>query len=314
MLPKKIFCPKCLLPERDHAFRDDLIDFYNFIIKNLKKEKILTYETYKKYYKLKKISMLHFSKRKEESSKEYYEVLFGEIQSFFFSENINSQLFSIYTLYSVYYTQVTNTFYQINTILEFLKGVNLLILKLTKEKDKEKNIVGACVYSMIKKLKNDEAFSIGVIPGLKSIILNKYGLPIERKENVYTYTKEINNYINELNTQNQKEIKNNQNKEKIKIELDYNMTKKNIINGIKELNFDKEEYTNFINNNYSEIDIYNQGNINNIMNNYNRYFNDVNLKKEDLMWGWGIGDGGWGIGDWAQSPIPNPQSPFIVQN
>ena len=282
MLPKKIFCPKCLLPERDHAFRDDLIDFYNFIIKNLKKEKILTYETYKKYYKLKKISMLHFSKRKEESSKEYYEVLFGEIQSFFFSENINSQLFSIYTLYSVYYTQVTNTFYQINTILEFLKGVNLLILKLTKEKDKEKNIVGACVYSMIKKLKNDEAFSIGVIPGLKSIILNKYGLPIERKENVYTYTKEINNYINELNTQNQKEIKNNQNKEKIKIELDYNMTKKNIINGIKELNFDKEEYTNFINNNYSEIDIYNQGNINNIMNNYNRYFNDVNLKKEDL--------------------------------
>ena len=282
MLPKKIFCPKCLLPERDHAFRDDLIDFYNFIIKNLKKEKILTYETYKKYYKLKKISMLHFSKRKEESAKEYYEVLFGEIQSFFFSENINSQLFSIYTLYSVYYTQVTNTFYQINTILEFLKGVNLLILKLTKEKDKEKNIVGACVYSMIKKLKNDEAFSIGVIPGLKSIILNKYGLPIERKENVYTYTKEINNYINELNTQNQKEIKNNQNKEKIKIELDYNMTKKNIINGIKELNFDKEEYTNFINNNYSEIDIYNQGNINNIMNNYNRYFNDVNLKKEDL--------------------------------
>ena len=282
MLPKKIFCPTCLLPERDHAFRDDLIVFYNFIIKNLKKEKILTYETYKKYYKLKKISMLHFSKRKEESSKEYYEVLFGEIQSFFFSENINSQLFSIYTLYSVYYTQVTNTFYQINTILEFLKGVNLLILKLTKEKDKEKNIVGACVYSMIKKLKNDEAFSIGVIPGLKSIILNKYGLPIERKENVYTYTKEINNYINELNTQNQKEIKNNQNKEKIKIELDYNMTKKNIINGIKELNFDKEEYTNFINNNYSEIDIYNQGNINNIMNNYNRYFNDVNLKKEDL--------------------------------
>jgi len=26
--------------------------------------------------------------------------------------------------------------------------------------------------------------------------------------------------------------------------------------------------------------------------------------------GWGIGDWGLGIGDWAQSPIPNPQSPF----
>jgi len=23
-----------------------------------------------------------------------------------------------------------------------------------------------------------------------------------------------------------------------------------------------------------------------------------------------MGDGGWGIGDWAQSPIPNPQSPI----
>jgi len=24
---------------------------------------------------------------------------------------------------------------------------------------------------------------------------------------------------------------------------------------------------------------------------------------------WGLGIGGLGIGDWAQSPIPNPQSP-----
>jgi len=27
-------------------------------------------------------------------------------------------------------------------------------------------------------------------------------------------------------------------------------------------------------------------------------------------WGLGIGDWGLGIGDLAQSPIPNPQSPF----
>ena len=29
------------------------------------------------------------------------------------------------------------------------------------------------------------------------------------------------------------------------------------------------------------------------------------------MWGLGLGIGAWGlgIGDWAQSPIPNPQSP-----
>jgi len=27
----------------------------------------------------------------------------------------------------------------------------------------------------------------------------------------------------------------------------------------------------------------------------------------DWDWGWGLG-----IGDWAQSPIPNPQSPIII--
>jgi hypothetical protein len=288
MLPKKLFCPKCLLPEREHAFKDDLDNFYNYIIQNLKEGEILTYDAYKKFYKIKKISMLHFSKRKEESAKEYYEVLFGEIQSFFFSDNINSQLFSIYSLYSIYYTQINNTFYQINTILEFLKGVNSLILKLSKEKDKKMNLVGATIFSMIKKMKKDEAFSIGVIPGLKSIILNKYGIPIERKENVYTYTKEINSFINELNSQNsqnsqnQNEKINEEKKGDNKIEIDYELLKKNIVNEIKELNMDNEEYVNYINNNYSENDYYNYGNRNNIMNNYNRYFNDANLKKEDL--------------------------------
>jgi len=281
MLPKKLFCPKCLLPERNQAFKDDLDDFFNYIVTNLKDGELLSYPAYKIYYKNKKFSMLHFSKRKEESAKEYYEVLFGEIQSFFFNENIISKLFSIYTLYSIYYTQLTNTFYQINTILEFLKGVNALILKLSKEKDEKNRQIGATVYSMIKKMKNDEAFSIGVIPGLKSIILNKYGIPIEKKENVYTYTKEINSYINELNSQNQNEQNKDLNSQKNKTDLDYEIIKKNIVNDIKELNFDKEEYVNFINSNYSESGFSNY-NRNNIMYNYNVYINDMNLKKEDL--------------------------------
>jgi hypothetical protein len=33
-----------------------------------------------------------------------------------------------------------------------------------------------------------------------------------------------------------------------------------------------------------------------------------------MQWGLGIGDGGLGIGDWAQSPIPNPQSPSPIPN
>jgi len=31
-----------------------------------------------------------------------------------------------------------------------------------------------------------------------------------------------------------------------------------------------------------------------------------------LKWGLGIGDWGLGIGDWGLGPIPNPQSPYIL--
>ena len=287
MIPKKIFCPKCLLPERDIAFKDDLTDFYNYILENMNKEKktaneiLLSFATYKKLYKDKKISMLHFSKRKEESAKEYYEVLFGEILSFFFNDNIISQLFSIYTLYSIYYTQVTSTFYQVNIILEFLKGVNALINKLIKDKNINVRKIGFTIYNMIKKMKDDDAFSIGVIPGLKSIILNKYLVPIEKKENVYSYTKEINNYMKELKD---KEIQDNNEQniinQKNKNDLDYEIIKKSIINEIKDINMDQDDYINFINTNYFDNDL--NKNSGNLMN-YNKYFiGNTNLKKEDL--------------------------------
>ena len=304
MLPKKLFCPKCLLPERDLAFKDDLTDFYNYIMENITQEKekeknislqnnnLLSYESYKKYYKSKKISMLHFSKRKEESAKEYYEVLFGEILSFFFIDNINSQLFSIYTLYSIYYTQTTSTFYQVNIILEFLKGVNTLIIKLIKNNDITVRKIGFIIYNMIKKMKDDDAFSIGVIPGLKSIILNKYLLPIEKKENVYSYTKEINKFVNELKNKekNDNDNTNNNNginiyEQKNKKELEYDIIKKNIINQIKDINMDKDDYVNFINNNYCENDLNLNINKNDMMN-YNKLLvGNTILKKEDLKQG-----------------------------
>ena len=303
MLPKKLFCPKCLLPERDIAFKDDLSEFYNYIMENITKEKekekniplannnLLSYESYKKYYKSKKMSMLHFSKRKEESAKEYYEVLFGEILSFFFIDNINSQLFSIYTLYSIYYTQTTSTFYQVNIILEFLKGVNTLIIKLIKNNDITVRKIGFIIYNMIKKMKDDDAFSIGVIPGLKSIILNKYLLPIEKKENVYSYTKEINKFVNELKNKEKNENDNTNNnginiyEQKNKKELEYDIIKKNIINQIKDINMDKDDYVNFINNNYCENDLNLNINKNDMMN-YNKLLvGNTILKKEDLKQG-----------------------------
>ena len=303
MLPKKLFCPKCLLPERDIAFKDDLTEFYNYIMENITQEKekeknislqnnnLLSYESYKKYYKSKKISMLHFSKRKEESAKEYYEVLFGEILSFFFIDNINSQLFSIYTLYSIYYTQTTSTFYQVNIILEFLKGVNTLIIKLIKNNDITVRKIGFIIYNMIKKMKDDDAFSIGVIPGLKSIILNKYLLPIEKKENVYSYTKEINKFVNELKNKEKNENDHTNNnginiyEQKNKKELEYDIIKKNIINQIKDINMDKDDYINFINNNYCENDLNLNINKNDMMN-YNKLLvGNTILKKEDLKQG-----------------------------
>ena len=303
MLPKKLFCPKCLLPERDIAFKDDLTDFYNYIMENITQEKekeknislqnnnLLSYESYKKYYKSKKISMLHFSKRKEESAKEYYEVLFGEILSFFFIDNINSQLFSIYTLYSIYYTQTTSAFYQVNIILEFLKGVNTLIIKLIKNNDITVRKIGFIIYNMIKKMKDDDAFSIGVIPGLKSIILNKYLLPIEKKENVYSYTKEINKFVNELKNKEKNDNDNTNNnginiyEQKNKKELEYDIIKKNIINQIKDINMDKDDYVNFINNNYCENDLNLNINKNDMMN-YNKLLvGNTILKKEDLKQG-----------------------------
>ena len=133
-------------------------------------------------------------------------------------------------------------------------------------------------------MKEDDAFSIGVIPGLKSIILNKYLVPIEKKENVYSYTKEINNYIKELKD---KEIKGNNEsniiEQKNKNDFDYEIIKKNIINEIKDLNMDKDDYINFINNNYYDNDF---NKYSGDMMNYNKYFvGNSFLKKEDLKQG-----------------------------
>ena len=133
-------------------------------------------------------------------------------------------------------------------------------------------------------MKEDDAFSIGVIPGLKSIILNKYLIPIEKKENVYSYTKEINNYINELKDK-ENENKNDQSliEQKNKNDLDYEIIKKNIINDIKDINMDKDDYINFINSNYCD-NIFHK-NDEDIMNN-NKYLPGITqLKKEDLKKG-----------------------------
>ena len=165
MIPKKLFSPKCLHPDREVVFNDDLQRFFNYILDKKKivsnKEMIISYSEYKIYYKEKKISMLHFSRSKEENAKEYYECLFGQVQNFFFMKDYKyiAKLFSIYTLYSLYYTQTYPTFYQINLTIEYLNGLNNFI----KEIETLNKEISFEIFSMMKKLKNDNGISIGVI-------------------------------------------------------------------------------------------------------------------------------------------------------
>ena len=75
------------------------------------------------------------------------------------------------------------------------------------------------------------------------------------------------------NEQNINELKN-------KNDLDYEIIKKNIINDIKDMNMDKDDYINFINNNYCD-NIFNK-NYEDMIND-DRYFSgNPQLKKEDL--------------------------------
>ena len=247
MIPKKLFSPKCLHPDREVVFNDDLQRFFNYILDKKKivtnNEVIISYSEYKIYYKEKKISMLHFSRSKEENAKEYYECLFGQIQNFFFMKDYKyiAKLFSIYTLYSLYYTQTYPTFYQINLTIEYLNGLNNFI----KEIETLNKEISFEIFSMVKKLKKDNGISIGVIPGLKTIILNKYGLPIEQKTNVYSDYCSILDYKNKLKNPDLKNKKNQKDPELSQ----YNKLKMNIIKDIKNLDFDKDEYINYLNEN-----------------------------------------------------------------
>lgn len=254
MLPKMLFCPKCLHPDRDLVFKEDLDMLFTYILDQMninsiesENERIFgfTYKQYKVYYNDKRMSMLHYSQSKEENTREYNEVLFGEIQNFLFiplEYNYIHKIYSIFTLYSVYFTQTTHTFYQINTIPDYLFEVNKFIksfAKVNKQIAKE-------MYLMMKKLYNANAFSIGVVMGLKTIILNKYGLPIEQKANVFKDSSDLYNYSKNKNNESESNSS-PQDIESTQLLFNYSHLKQSIVKKIKELDFNQEIYCNFIN-------------------------------------------------------------------
>jgi len=248
------FADKIFLKNQNYDDKINQIDNRN--IKISQTENILNnldYNVFKFFWKEKSMSLLHFCKSKEENYKEYYEVLFGEVQSFLIENDLRRkaeykefiivvQILAIYTLYSLYFTQTTDFFYQINTIPEYLIKINQIIKTLLKVKLIK---IARELLLMVFRLHKAEAFSIRVIPGLKTIILNKYGLPCEQKTNTYNdylhinnsyknlYLKEDNSYLNSLINQ----YKN------LKFDSLFNI--KNVFN---QNEFDKEMYCGYINN------------------------------------------------------------------
>ncbi len=197
--------------------------------------------------------MFHFCKSKEENFKEYYEVLFGEIQSFLIEHNFTRkqeydgyniilQILSIYTLYSIYFTQTQDFFYQINTIPEYLIKINQTISILLKNKFLK---IAKEVLLMVSRLHKVDAFSIGVIPGLKTILLNKYGLPCEQRTNTYNDYMDINNNYKILNLkEDDSDLKNLIQKYK---NLKYDSLN-DIKNSINDTEFNRNMFCEYINN------------------------------------------------------------------
>lgn len=292
MIPKKLFNNKCLHPDRDQVFKDDLDMLYNcylatvlglgtddqimkvgetddmllqasnqkaqFFKLNLSyttsfenPDKFVSYnsdllseldylysmdrlnfEIFKSVWKQKKFTLIHHSKYKEENTIEYYQVLFEQVQLYLFPDNPSNmicKIFAIYCIYSLYHTQPYRIKFQVTTIPECLESINDCIRQV---KLKQKSLF-ITIYSMIDSLQKQQAFKIGVILGLKTIILNKYGLPIELKSDIYSEFKQLfksNSHINNMKESQSKEI------ESFKpILKDYKLAKMSLVNEIKSL-------------------------------------------------------------------------------
>lgn len=77
------------------------------------------------------------------------------------------QIKAVFVLYTIYFTQISNRI----TINIDVKTAYLLIDIATKN---------SLANSLIKRLEESGAFSYGIRVGLKTILLNKRGLPVKR--------------------------------------------------------------------------------------------------------------------------------------
>lgn len=248
MIPKQLFITKRMHPGRARIFKEDLTNLSNLIFKDLNlhdrfayEDSIIkfNYQKYKQFYAELKFSMIHNIRDNKEIREEYYQILYGVIQKFFFDPEYRNhdlfyKLFAIYSLYSIYFTQNSPVFTKITINVEFLDKVNELIMRLRYSKNEGLKRISFEVYHMIKKLKENEAFIIGIVPGLKTIFLNKHKLPIEEKDKYKDFKDLLEFDPNEFENQEDKFFDSAMEK--------YERSKIEAKNEIRNCDFDKEEY------------------------------------------------------------------------
>ncbi len=208
------------------------IEAKELLISLLTSEEIKFDALFKSMWKERKMSLLHLAKSKEENTNEYYQVLFKEVQLYLFPDdntNIISKIFSVYAMYTFYNTQPYKTKFQITTIPECLQEINILLneVKLYNAE------IFSSLCSIVKQLYSSYAFKIGVVIGLKTIILNKYSLPIELKSDIYSEYKELFRNKERYDNVEKKEVK--ELAESKDLLYEYKNRKINIVNNIKDL-------------------------------------------------------------------------------
>ena len=97
---------------------------------------------------------------------------------------------------------------------------------------------------MIFRIHKADGFSIGIIPGLKTIILNKYGLPCEQRTNTYNDYMDININYKNLNVKDDDSQLNNLIQQYKNLKF---TSLNNIKTSINDQEFDKDLYCDYIN-------------------------------------------------------------------
>ncbi|CAG9322393.1 unnamed protein product [Blepharisma stoltei] len=150
--------PCCLLQDRELALVEDLQIILN-------QGDFSSFQNFKEYWKANNLSLIHHSLNPKENKSEFYQIIWGIL--FNYMKHPDFEIKALYVLYTLYFTQNSK---KININID-IKTANLLIEISKRDK---------ISHEMISQLAKGDAFSLGALVGLKTILLNKRGLPVKR--------------------------------------------------------------------------------------------------------------------------------------